>query len=57
VGLVDDEDRAGSSGDVADRIEVPRLWQDDPDVRERGLDEKSRDLAVGQGLLEAGDVI
>ena len=57
VGLVDDQQRAGSFGDLAHGREVARLGQDDPDVREGRFDEDGRDLLVGQRPLEIGDVV
>ena len=57
VGLVDDQERAGPAGDLAHRVEVARFGQHDPDVREGGLDEHGRHVAIGEGGLESGDVV
>ncbi len=57
VGLVVDEDRAGALGELAHRLEVAGLGQDDPDVRQGGLDEHGRDVAVGERGLEPRDVV
>ena len=57
VGLVDDEERARPPGDLADRVVVAGLGQDDPDVGQRRLEQDRRDVAVGEGRLEPGDVV
>ena len=53
VGLVDDEDRVGPAGELADRVEIAGLGQHDPDVRQRGLDEHGGDIAVRERGLRA----
>ncbi len=57
VGLVDDEQGAVRPGDLADRVEVARVRQDDPDVGQRRLHEDRGDVAVGELLLQALDVV
>ena len=57
VGLIDDEDRVGLPGQVADRVVIAGLGQDDADVRERGLDEHGGDVAVLERSGEAVDVV
>ena len=57
VRLVDDQDRAGAARELADPLEVAGLRQDDPDVRQRRLDEHRGDLPVGERALERVDIV
>ena len=57
VGLVDDQDRAGSARELAQGVVVAGLRQDDADVGQRRLDEDGRDILVGERPLERVDVV
>ena len=57
MGLVDDQERAGPPGDLADRLVITGLGEHDPDVGQRRLEQHRRDVAVGEGGFETGDVV
>ena len=57
VGLVDQQERAGPPGQLADGVEVSVVRQHDPDVGERRFEQHDRDVAILQCAFEAVDVV
>ena len=57
MGLVDDQDRAGATSDLAQRVVITGLGKDDSDIRQGRFDEDRGDLLIGQGPLQGADVV
>ncbi len=57
VRLVDREQRAVPSRQLAQRVVEARLRMDDPDVRQRRLGQHERDVTVSELALERVDVV
>ena len=57
VGLVDDEQRAGPAGQLAQGVVVAGVGQDDADVGQGGLGQHAGDVARLERALQRGDIV